>query len=267
VIGFAGATIIAFESRVSPPSHCSEHPMTPSILLWFCLGVTAQSPGADKPPSVEKLRPESGWKELGRNNLWFDPKGMRVILRARVVLREGPLEHLMCLKGTKEHEAIVATDAAPKVIHTALLLTGAEPGHPVEFVPMFKPPAGTAIAIEFLWHQDGELKKADARRWVWDDKAKAPLETDWVFAGSFLFDDRVTKKKTYAAEEGDLITVANFATAILDLPISSSANDADRGFSTNTAKIPPVGTEVFVILTPRQPKPTAKSGKGANRGP
>jgi hypothetical protein len=43
------------------------------------------------------------------------------------VLREGVLEHLMCAKGTKEHEAIVATDAAPRKIHTALLLTGAEP--------------------------------------------------------------------------------------------------------------------------------------------
>ncbi len=242
--------------------------MNPSIVLWFCLGVTAQPPGRDNAPKVEKLRPESGWRPMSRNdNLWFDREGKRVILRARVVLREGPLEHLMCLKGTKEHEAIVATAAAPQAIHTALLLTGAEPGHPVEFAPKFKPPSGTAIAIEFRWHQDGALQKTDARRWVWDEKAKAPLETDWVFAGSFLFDDRVTKKKTYAADEGDLITVANFATAILDLPISSSANDADRGFSANTAKIPPVGTEVFVFLTPRPAKPAAKSGKGANPGP
>ena len=203
---------------------------------------------------------------MNRNNLWFDPGGKRVILRARVVLREGPLEHLMCLKGTKEHEAIVATAAAPRRIHTALLLTGAADGHPVQFVPKFAPPAGTKIAIEFQWRQDGELKKSDARQWVWDEKAKAPLETDWVFAGSVIYDDPVTKKKAYAADEGDLITVANFASAILDLPISSSANDADRGFSANTAKIPPVGTEVFVSLTPRQPKPEVKPDQAPNRG-
>jgi hypothetical protein len=241
--------------------------MTPSILFWFCLGVTVQPAGGDKPPKVEKLRPERGWKTLSRANLWFDPKGKRVILRARVVLREGVLEHLMCLKGTKEHEAIVATEAPPRVIHTALLLTGADVGHPVQFVPEFAPPAGTPIAIEFHWYEHGKLKKADAREWVWDAKAKAPLKTDWVFAGSIVYEDRVTKKPAYAADEGDLITVANFASAILDLPISSSANDADRGFTTNTAKIPPVGTEVFVFLTPRPPNPAAKTRKAANAGP
>ena len=80
---------------------------------------------------------------MGRS-LWFDRKEKRVVVRARVVLREGVLEHLMCKKGTKEHEAIIATDAAPKAIHAALLLTGAEVGHPVQFVPKFEPPAGTA---------------------------------------------------------------------------------------------------------------------------
>ena len=64
----------------------------------------------------------------------------------------------MCLKGTKEHEAIVATAAAPRAIHTGLLLTGAEPGHPVEFAPKFEPPTGTAIAIEFRWAQDGDSR-------------------------------------------------------------------------------------------------------------
>ena len=56
------------------------------------------------------------------------------------MLREGPLEHLLCLKGTKEHEAILATDAQPRQIHAGLLLTGAEPGHPVRFLPKFEPP-------------------------------------------------------------------------------------------------------------------------------
>ena len=89
-----------------------------------------------------------------------------------------------------------------------------------------------------------------------------PLERDWVFAGSQLYDDPITKKRRYAADEGDLITVANFASAILDLPIESSANDADRAFTTNTEKIPPLGTEVFVALYPRpkpKPKPAARA--------
>jgi hypothetical protein len=225
--------------------------MYASIALSIGLALSAEPPGAGTTPGTAVLRPDPGWKELGRS-LWFDLKGNRVILRARVVLREGQLEHLMCKKGTKEHEAIVATDAPPQRIHAALLLTGAEPGHPVQFVPKFAPPAGTAIAIEFLWRQDGALRQTDARQWVWDEKTKAPLGIDWVFGGSLIYEDPVTKKATYAAEEGDLITVANFASAILDLPMASSANDAERVFSANTARIPPKGTEVFVVLSPRK---------------
>ena len=168
-------------------------------------------------------------------------------------------------KGTKEHEAILATDAVPHLIHAGLLLTGAEPGHTVRFVPKFEPPTGSAITIELRWLQDGQSKKADARQWVKDEKAKAPLAIDWVFAGSELFEDPVTKKRVYAADQGDLITVANFGSAILDLPIASSADDADRVFFTNTEKIPPLGTEVFVTLGPRPAKANEKPGPGAVR--
>jgi len=199
------------------------------------------------------------------HNLWFDAKEKRLYLRARVVLRDGFLEHLMCSKGTKEHEAILATDAIPNQIHTVLLMTGADAGKPVQFFPKFEPPTGTAIAIELMWMRDGKVQKQDARKWIKADK-NMPLERDWVFAGSQLYDDTITKKRRYAADEGDLITVANFASAILDLPIESSANDADRAFTTNTEMIPPIGTEVFVALYPR-PKPAQKPAAKTSRTP
>jgi hypothetical protein len=202
----------------------------------------------------ESLQPDRDWKSMGRS-LWFDGKTRRAVLKARVVLREGVLEHLMCSKGTKEHEAILATDAAPYQIHTLLLVTGAEPGHPVRFAPKFEPPTGARIAIELRWRQDGKIHQSDARQWVKDEKANKPLAIDWVFGGSEFYEDPVTKKPRYAAEEGDLFTVANFGSAILDLPIASSANDADRVFSANTEKIPPVGTEVFLIMGPRSNSP------------
>jgi hypothetical protein len=144
-------------------------------------------------------------------------------------------------------------------------LTGAESGKPVQFFPKFEPPKGSAIAIELIWMRDGKVQKQDARKWVKADK-NIPLERDWVFAGSQLYDDVVTKKKKYAADEGDLITVANFASAILDLPIESSANDSDRAFTTNTEMIPPVGTDVLVSLYPR-PKPAPKSAESTTRKP
>ncbi len=230
-----------------------------NLILSLCLGLAAGQPPPSPTADLRGLEPEPGWKELGRS-LWFDPKEKQVIVRARVVLREGVLEHLMCVKGTKEHEAIVSTDAPPRAIHAALILSGAKEGHPVRFQPKFEPPAGTPIAIELRWLQEGRLHKSDARQWVWDEKTKAPLAIDWVFAGSVLYEDPITKKPAYAADEGDLITVANFASAILDLPMASSANDAERTFSAHTAKIPPLGTQVFMVLTPRRmPTPAERN--------
>ena len=150
--------------------------------------VVPVAPPADDGASAqgETLQADPSWKSLGRN-LWFDPKAKKVVLRARVVLREGYLEHFMCSKGTKEHEAILATDAIPHKIHAGLLLTGAEPGHTVRFLPKFEPPTGSVIAIDLRWQQDGRTHQCDARQWVRDEKAKAPLAIDWVFAGSELY--------------------------------------------------------------------------------
>ena len=233
--------------------------MVSLLLLVFVLPAPGESPAnrpvqspagpVGVPAAAETLQPNPAWKPLGRS-LWFDPKRKELVIAARVVLREGPLEHLVCLKGTKEHEAILATQARPREIHAGLLLTGAEPGHPVRFLPKFEPPAGTRIAIELRWKVSGNTQSIDARRWVRDEKTKKPLAEEWVFAGSELFNDPVTKQVVYAADEGDLITVANFGSAILDLPLASSASDAERIFGADPTQVPPLGTEVFLFLRP-----------------
>jgi hypothetical protein len=236
--------------------------LAPLALLALLAHAQAAPPGDPRPQEppanaqpADNYKPDPAWKPLGPS-LWFDPKTRRLILRARVVLREGPLEHLLCLKGTKEHEAILATRAVPRQIHAGLLLTGAEAGHPVRFLPKFEPPAGTAIAIELEWEHDGKTRRSDAREWVLDEHKKASLATDWVFAGSELINDPASKQPYYAADDGDLITVSNFISAILDLPFASTSNDAERSFSARTDRIPPVGTGVTLILHPRPaPKP------------
>ena len=235
---------------------------TTSLILWVALGLTTQTPPADAPPGppTDTFRPAPAWKPLGPS-LWFDPQNRRLVIRARVVLREGPLEHLLCLKMTKEHEAILATAAVPRQIHAGLLLTGAEPGHPVRFLPKFDPPAGTAIAITLTWEEGGKTHTADARDWVLDERANKTLDKDWVFGGSELVEDPVSKKPYYLADDGDLITVANFGSSILDLPFASTSNDAERTYVARTSVLPPRGTGVTMFLRPRSsalPPPAPK---------
>ncbi len=224
---------------------------SPSVLI--ALAMFAFQP--PETPPTDNFKPDPSWKQLGEN-IWFDKANRRLAVRARVVLREGPLEHLLCLKGTKEHEAILATSAAPRLIQAGLLLTGAEVGHAVEFAPKFQPPTGSPMEITLEWEQAGKTRKADARDWVLDDHTKKTLTKDWVFAGSMFIKDPIAKQEYFAADDGDLITVANFASAILDLPIASTANDAEHMFVPYTDRIPPRWTGVTMFFRPRPgPKP------------
>lgn len=235
--------------------------MNALILPAACLAFLGwQAPGDEPAEPAPVFKPEPGWKPLARN-LWLDADASprRLILRSRVVFREGPLEHLLCSRGTKEHEAVLATDAPPTQIHAGLLLTGVEPGGPVRFKPDYKPPHGPQIAVTLHWKDGDKTREADARSWIRDDKTGKALDVDWVFAGSILYEDPATKKTAYAAEDGDLVTVANFASSILDLPVVSSADDADRSFVAFTDRIPPVGTEVQIVLAPRPREPAAKA--------
>jgi hypothetical protein len=230
--------------------------MPSPLLLALALALPTQaSDEAPKPPE-DRFRPDPGWKELGKS-LWFDPKQRRLIVRARVALTEGALEHLLCREQTKEHESILASEAEPRRMHAGLLLTGAEPGHPVRFQPKFEPPTGTPIRIELEWTEGGKARRADAKEWVKDLKTGKSLDVDWVFGGSHLFQDPETKKMIYSADGGDVITVSNFVSAMLDLPMASSASDEAREFVANSAKIPPRGTPVTMILRPAVTKPAA----------
>ena len=239
--------------------------LTTTLLAGLLLGQTPadapRSAPADRPTTpADSFQPDSAWKSLGKD-VWFDPKAKRVAIRTRVCLNDGALEHLLCLKGTKEHESILSTEAPPKLIHAGLILCGAEPGHPVQFEPKFAPPAGPEINLEVEWEQAGKKQQADARQWVKDGQSGVALARPWVFAGSLLFEDRRTKKMVYAADDGDLITVANFASAILDLPYRSSASDADRSYVANPEKVPPRGTPVTLYLAPRKVDPAPPAPK------
>jgi hypothetical protein len=243
-------------------------PLSILITLLTTLALTGQSPSTvkeprskpDNPPLTDSFKPDPSWKPLGKDSkeIWFDPKGKRLVIRGRVALQDGILEHLLCKKNSKEHESVLATEAPPRMIQAGLILTGAEPGHPVRFDPKFEPPAGTPIAIEVEWEQGGKWKKVDARELVKDQATGKPLTRDWVFAGSEIFEDQRTKAVIFAADDGDLITVANFPASILDLPYRSSANDQDRSYLANPDRVPIRGTPVTIYLQPRVVPPAEK---------
>ncbi len=85
----------------------------------------------------------------------------------------------------------------------------------------------------------------------------SPLEAVWVFAGSIIDVDPTTGDRRYLADGGDLICVANFPSAMIDIAVKSSASDGQRGYEANPQAVPVPGTPV-VIKIQRQKDVAAK---------
>jgi hypothetical protein len=130
----------------------------------------------------------------------------------------------------------------------------------VQFRPKFVPPSGTTIKVFVEYEEKNKKVRLPAQKWVRHAKTKKDLEHDFVFAGSFLREDPLDKnaKPFYAANEGDVICLSNFDTAMLDLPIDSSQDADALLFEAHTERIPAKQTPVLVILEPVLPKKDAK---------
>jgi hypothetical protein len=160
-----------------------------------------------------------------------------------------------CPRGTKEHESIVAADTLAHAVHAALLAVGAKAGTPVQYQPNYKPATGTEIDVEIVWtDKNGTVHRDRAQDWIKNVKTGKPLEHPWVFAGSGFWVDEVTGQKSYLAESGDFICVSNFPSAMLDLPVESSQANESLLYEAFTDHIPPVGTRVRLVLTPKLKK-------------
>jgi hypothetical protein len=213
-------------------------------------------PGVDRdsskdPPGLRRLAPDG--------KVWLDTKNKRVVLEGEVCLREGQLEMFACLKGTKEHESIVAVLTKAHVVHAALVALGAEPGSPAQFIPQYQAAHGPRVDVTLFWTDaKGKRQRATAQDWIRNVKTGKPMTEYWVFGGSGFWKDEITGEQFYKAEDGDFICISNFASAMLDLPVESSQSNEALLFEALTDRIPPSGTKLSLVLTPRLEEKAAK---------
>jgi len=225
-------------------------PMTWFVSLFLLVLLAALGSLAGAQGTAKKV-------EIGKNVfLEVDGEQRRVLVNAYVCLRQGQLEQLVTRKRTKEHEAILAVDADARHIHLALVAAKAAPGSPVKFRPKFEVPSGTPVKITLEYKDKDKTVRVPAQQWVRNIKSKKDLDTDWVFAGSVLIQDPFHKGKEpyYAANDGDVICISNFDTALLDVPFNSPKDNDDLAFEAHTERIPALETPVLVILEPVLPK-------------
>lgn len=232
------------------------------LVALVCGELTAQDTAAKKPAPPPKLpAPEGATRLSPKYDVWIDAKRGVVIVDCQVSLRRGMLEMFACTRNTKEHEAVVTADTQAFLVHAGLLRLGAEPGHPAQFVPEFKPPAGTEIDVSVEWRDEqGKMQTAKAQDWIRDLKTGKAMTYPWVFAGSRFWTDPDTGEQHYQAEGGDFICVSNFGTASLDIPVESSQSNDALEFEAFTERVPPLGTRVRITL-----KPVLKKAEGGEQ--
>lgn len=104
--------------------------------------------------------------------------------------------------------------------------------------------------------RDGFLSKSKNKQFraainkFYDESQLHVMKANWVFAGSGFSVDELTGKKYYHAESGDLICVANFPTAIIDINIaSSSQGEGNLMYEAYKEKIPPRETPVTIEIS------------------
>jgi hypothetical protein len=110
--------------------------------------------------------------------------------------------------------------------------------------------------------KDAKYRKAIQK--FFDLTQPRQLDSPWVFAGSGFYVDEASGTKSYLAEGGDLICVANFPSAMLDLSAkSSSQGESNLMWEAWSDRIPPKDTEVLLELVPVLDEKPAKSSEKA----
>lgn len=216
---------------------------------------TEAAPVTAEPPSrPAAARPDRHpeMKRLSRTEeVWIDRARKEVVVGGRVVLDKGPIEVFACVEKTKEHEAVVATRSTARLVHAALLAIGLDPGSPASFADGYKPARGPKVRVRMRWKDAaGKEHEAPAQEWIRNHETGKALEGDWVFAGSVFWRDPNDGAEYYQADGGDLICVANFPTAMLDLPFESSQQNAELAYEAFEGRVPPRNTDVELVLSP-----------------
>ena len=200
------------------------------------------------------------WKKtpLGKNiSIETQGKKRRIAVDAYVCLREGPLELLMTRAKMKEHEAVLAADINVKLLHAGLLAIKAKPGAPVQFEPKYKPAHGQTIKVTLIYEKKGKLIQVPAQEWILNTTTKKPMDKEWVFGGSRLVQNPLDPKGKalfLAHQDGDVVCISNFESALLDVPVKVTKVNEELMYEARTAVIPKEETKVKVIFEAVPPK-------------
>lgn len=98
-------------------------------------------------------------------------------------------------------------------------------------------------------------------RKIHKDSQSRQMQADFIFGGSGFYKSK-DGTNYYQAEGGNLVCVANFGDAMIDVSIRSSEVNSEASFEPYTERVPPLGTAVVVELIPAKADSEKKEAAG-----
>lgn len=189
------------------------------------------------------------------NGVVCDRTRNQVTVSGEVAVDAGFLEQVVCIPGTREHEALVVVNARPADVHAALLLLGARPGRPgrweygeTEVLRLAPEGDRVRVRVRFL-DESGALQEHSISSWIVGQPGGRPFpEQPWVFGGSLLDDQGGYR----ADSSGSLIGLVTFGDEVLGLEsvLADSVEVDSAVWEAQTLLVPKPGTPVELILSP-----------------
>lgn len=224
---------------------------------------------ADELQKTEALEGARG-PVLISQGLWVCRERGEVVVDARVAVREGWLEQLVCKAGTREHESLLAVAVEPSLIHAALLLVGARPGTPGSWreeqdaggswrISCISP---SGSPVEVLVRVGGPAGEREERLCEWVRGAREKDGTmieerfpcdRFVFAGSHVRANppSLGPGEHYVADyTGSIVGLVTFGDEMIAFRevIPDRIELAPATWAANTARMPPEGSAVQLVF-------------------
>lgn len=220
-------------------------------------------PAPDQPiapvkPSVEKL--DATHYRIGK--VTFDQKTREIRFPATVNMTDGLLEYLVVHLNGKVHESLLVTDISATHLNLALTLLRYpasrelyglpnETGGITDTYPVVPEEikAGARIAIEVEWKDQGKTRRIPANEWIQHSvKTTSMPAGPWVYGGSEIYDGQFVPESS-----GEIVAIFVSQSSMINYP--GNDNRDDNVWLPFPKRVPEVGTELTVIITPYSQSP------------
>ena len=227
--------------------------LTASASLAIAQDPAPAQPTAPVKPSVEKL--DETRYQIGQ--IIFDQKTREIRFPAKVNMVEGLLEFLLVHENGKLHESLLMTGISPTQLNLAFTLLRYPPSRELYPLPNDKGgasneypdvpaevKAAARIAIDVEWKDGEKTRRLPANELIQHTvKSTSMPAGPWLYGGSEFNDGKFAPETS-----GDIIAIFTTNSALVVYP--GKDDDNDDVWTPYPKRVPAVGTEVTLIITP-----------------